>query len=105
MVRCTYPGHSAQTSTLTKSLPTTNSGSSKPVNIAVLFERQALAPLLTHPLTASLPEQFPPSVAEMPEAPEAGLVDQVTANGLFSERLQQAQDGSSLIVLDPLPPS
>ena len=41
----------------------------------------------------------------MPKAPEAGLVDQVTARGLFSEQLQQAQDGSSLIVLDPLPPS
>ena len=99
------PGHSAQTSTLTKSLPTTTSASSKPVNMAVLFERQALTPLLSHPLTDSLPEQFPPSVAEMPKAPEAGLVDQVTANGLFSEQVQQAQDGSSLIVLDPLPPS
>jgi hypothetical protein len=100
------PGHAAQTSTLTKSLPTSNSAaSSKPVNMAVLFERQALAPLLSHQLTDSLPEQFPPTVAEMPKAPEAGLVDQVTANGLFSEQVQQAQDGSSLIVLDPLPPS
>jgi hypothetical protein len=100
------PGHAAQTSTLTKSLPTSNSSaSSKLVNTAVLFERQALAPLLSHPLTYSLPEQFPPTVAEMPKAPEAGLVDQVTANGLFSEQVQQAQDGSSLIVLDPLPPS
>jgi hypothetical protein len=100
------PGHAAQTSTLTKSLPTSNSAaSSKPVNMAVLFERQALAPLLSHQLTDSLPEQFPPTVAEMPKAPEAGLVDQVTANGLFSEQVQQAQDGSSLIVLDPVPPS
>ncbi len=40
----------------------------------------------------------------MPNAPEAGLVDQLTARGLFSEQLQQAQDGSSLIVLNPLPP-
>jgi hypothetical protein len=32
------------------------------------------------------------------------LVDQVTARALFSEQLQQAQDGTSLIVLDPLPP-
>ena len=100
------PGHAAQTSTLTKSLPTSNSAaSSKLVNMAVLFERQALAPLLSHPLTYSLLEPFPPTVAEMPKAPEAGLVDQVTANGLFSEQVQQAQDGSSLIVLDPLPPS
>jgi hypothetical protein len=35
---------------------------------------------------------------------EAGLVDQITAHGLFTERLVQAQDGSNLIVLDPLPP-
>jgi hypothetical protein len=98
------PGHTTQTSTLTKNLPTSNTASNKPVNIAVLFERQALQPLLSHPLADSLPEQFPPTVAQMTRAPEAGLVDQVTANGLFSEQVQQAQDGSSLIVLDPLPP-
>ena len=40
----------------------------------------------------------------MAHAPEAGLVDQLTARGLFSEQLQQAQDGSNLIVLNPLPP-
>jgi hypothetical protein len=100
------PGRSAQpTSTLTKSLPTADaSTSAKPVDIAVLFVRQELAPLLNEPLSATLPETTPPSVAAMPNAPEAGLVDQVTARGLFSEQLQQAQDGSSLIVLDPLPP-
>jgi hypothetical protein len=70
----------------------------------VLFVRQELQPLLDHPLSATLPEQFPPTVARMPKAPEAGLVDQITAHGLFSEQLQQAQDGSNLIVLDPLPP-
>jgi hypothetical protein len=40
----------------------------------------------------------------MPTAPEAGLVDQITARGLFSEKLVQAQDGSSLLQLSPLPP-
>ena len=51
------------------------------------------------------PSSFPPTVPEMPwRDPEAGLVDQITAHGLFSERLEQAQDGSNLIVLDPLPP-
>jgi hypothetical protein len=40
----------------------------------------------------------------MGSAPEAGLVDQITARGLFSEKMVQAQDGSNLIVLDPLPP-
>jgi hypothetical protein len=102
------PGRTEETSTstLSKRLPTSDAtATSKPVDIAVLFERQELQPLLTHPLSASLPEAIPPTVAEMPKAPEAGLVDQATARGLFSEQLQQAQDGSSLIVLDPLPPS
>ena len=40
----------------------------------------------------------------MSSAPEAGLVDQITARGLFSENVEQAQDGSNLIVLNPLPP-
>jgi hypothetical protein len=99
------PGHTQVTSTLSKSLPTTNgSSTSQPIDIAVLFERQELAPMLNQPLRSSLPEQVPPTVTQMPNAPEAGLVDQVTARGLFSEQLQQAQDGSRLIVLDPLPP-
>jgi hypothetical protein len=100
------PGHTQQTSTLSKKLPTSNGSRSqtKPVDIAVLFVRQEIAPLLGHPLRFILPEQSPPTVEAMPTAPEAGLVDQLTARGLFSEQLQQAQDGSSLIVLNPLPP-
>jgi hypothetical protein len=98
------PGHTQLTSTLSKKLPTSNSQSSKSVDIAVLFVKPELQPLLNHPLSATLPEQFPPSVSQIAKAPEAGLVDQITAHGLFSERLQQAQDGSNLIVLNPLPP-
>jgi hypothetical protein len=100
------PGHTQQTSTLSKKLPTSNGSqaATKPVDIAVLFVRQEMSPLLNTPLSHILPEQSPPTVAQMPSAPEAGLVDQITARGLFSEQLQQAQDGSSLIVLNPLPP-
>jgi hypothetical protein len=100
------PGHTQETGTLSKKLPTSNGSqnATKPVDIAVLFVRQEISPLLNHPLSQILPEQSPPTVAEMSSAPEAGLVDQVTARGLFSEQLQQAQDGSSLIVLNPLPP-
>jgi hypothetical protein len=99
------PGHAQQTSQLSQTPPSkTKPTSSKPVDVAVLFQRQELAPLVRLPLRASLPEQFPPTVAQMPSAREAGLVDQVTARGLFSEQLQQAQDGSNLIVLNPLPP-
>jgi hypothetical protein len=97
------PGKSAQTSTLSRKLPTSNS-TSRPLNMAVLFVRQEVQPLLAQPLSAILPGPNPPTVADMANAPEAGLVDQITARGLFSEQLQQAQDGSNLIVLNPLPP-
>jgi hypothetical protein len=98
------PGHTQATGRLTKTLPTADAASStKPVDIAVLFQRQELAPLLEHPVDLVLPEQQPPTVAEMAKAPEANLVAQATSRGLFSEQLQQAQDGSSLMVLAPLP--
>ncbi len=98
------PGHAQATSTLSKTLPTNDASASvKPVDIAVLFQRQELTPLLDHPLALLLPEQEPPTVAQMPKAPEANLVAQATSRGLFSEQLQQAQDGSSLMVLAPLP--
>ena len=99
------PGHTEASATLSKKPPSSSrTATAKPVDIAVLFVRQELSPLLKHPLGQILPEQTPPTVAEMPHAPEAGLVDQLTARGLFSEQLQQAQDGSDLIVLNPLPP-
>jgi hypothetical protein len=97
------PGKTTQTSTLSRKLPTSNS-TARPLDMAVLFVRQEVQPLLNQPLSATFPEVNPPTVAQMNAAPEAGLVDQITARGLFSEQLQQAQDGSSLIVLNPLPP-
>jgi hypothetical protein len=99
------PGHTTTTSTLTSRPPTANSSSTtKPLNVALLFVKPELQPFLSQPLAAILPEQFPPTVAQMRAAPEAGLVDQITARGLFSQSLVQAQDGSTLIMLDPLPP-
>jgi hypothetical protein len=98
------PGRTATTNTLSKQPPTSDASSTtKPVTIAVVFQRQELAPLLDHPLDLILPEEEPPTVAEMAKAPEADLVAQATARGLFSEQLQQAQDGSSLMILAPLP--
>ena len=97
------PGHTEVQSTLTRTLPTTDA-KSKPLNVAVLFDRKELSPLLNHPLSDLLPETTPPTVSTMTKAPEAPLVEQVTGRGMFSEQLQQAQDGSNLIVLDPLPP-
>jgi hypothetical protein len=98
------PGHTQSTGTLSKTLPTSDASSStKPVDIAVLFQRQELTPLLDHPLGFILPEEEPPTVEEMAKAPEANLVAQATARGLFSQQLQHAQDGSSLMVLAPRP--
>jgi hypothetical protein len=102
------PGHTQLTSTLSPKPPSQNAtGTSKPVNIAVLFLHDELRPWLSHPLSDTFPEQFPPTAPQLSlwrQTPEAGLVDQITAHGLFSERLVQAQDGSNLLVLDPLPP-
>ncbi len=102
------PGHTIQTSTLTLKPPSANAKATpKPVDIALLFLKDELKPLLQHPLSATFPEQFPPSVPELSawsQTEEAGLVAQVTASGLFTEKLVQAQDGSNLIVLDPQPP-
>jgi hypothetical protein len=81
--------------------------STKPLDIALLFLRDELKPWLTQPLRDTLALPFPPSGSELRlwrQTPEAGLVDQITAHGLFSERLVHAQDASSLILLDPLPP-
>ena len=98
------PGHTTETCTGICAKPPNKATTSTPIDIAVLLERQAVQPLLDQPLSSTFPEQFPPTLAQMPSAPEAGLVDQVTARGLFSEQLVQAQDGSNLIVLSPLPP-
>ncbi|HUO72093.1 MAG TPA: hypothetical protein VMU39_15095 [Solirubrobacteraceae bacterium] len=102
------PGHTVQTSTLTRKPPSPNAKStSKPVDIALLFLRGELKPWLDRPLSDTFPEQFPPMVPELgrwSQTEEAGLVSQIAASGLFTEKLVQAQDGSNLIVLDPQPP-
>jgi hypothetical protein len=101
------PGRSAVTSTLTAKPPSATSSKTSPLlDTAVLFVRSELAPWLNQPLSSTLTE-FPPAVPQLSlwhQTPEAGLVDQITARGLFSEKLVNAQDGSNLIVLDPLPP-
>jgi hypothetical protein len=101
------PGHTQQTSALTPKPPAGGAKTTvKPVDLAVLFARDELKPFLQQPVTATLQEEEPPTVDEMgtPLAPESGLVEQVTARGLFSERIVQAQDGSNLLMLTPLPP-
>ena len=55
------PGHTQPTATLSKKPPSANSepATPKPVDIAVLFVRQELSPLLDQPLSAILPEEIP----------------------------------------------
>ena len=74
------------------------------IDLALAFDRAELNPWLNRPLRQTLPEDLPPTVSQMASAPEAELVSVLTAHGLFSERVEQAQDGSSVVVLNPQPP-
>jgi hypothetical protein len=84
--------------------PPDQSGTTK-VDLALAFDHSELQPWLDHPLRAALPEPLPPTVSQMENAPEAELVSVITAHGLFQERQEQAQDGSSVVLLSPEPPS
>jgi hypothetical protein len=97
------PGHTV--TSCTGLCPTPNQKTTtKPVDLALLFLHDELRPWLSQPLASTFPEQFPPTVDEVTTAPESPLVEQITARGMFNENVEQAQDGSSLIVLNPLPP-
>ncbi|HLY50101.1 MAG TPA: hypothetical protein VKR21_12985 [Solirubrobacteraceae bacterium] len=76
----------------------------KPLDLAVAFDRSELGPYLAEPLRRTLPEEIPPSVGQMPVAAEAPLVSVITAHGLFAEKTQQGQDGSTVLTLTPMPP-
>ena len=101
------PGHTQTTSTLSSKLPSSSASSSPaPVTVAVLFVRDELSPWLSQPLSQTL-QEFPPPTSALNawrQTQEAGLVDQITARGLFSEKIENAQDGSNLLVLTSLPP-
>ena len=101
------PGHTTQGCSGICPKPNTKP-TTKQVQMAILFVRDELSPWLKTPVSEALPLQYPPTVPQLSlwrQTPEASLVDQITARGLFSSRLVNAQDGSNLIVLDPLPPS
>ncbi|MCL2419543.1 MAG: hypothetical protein FWD04_09640 [Conexibacteraceae bacterium] len=86
--------------------PTTTHGARSRVTVAVLFIRRELQPFLNVPLGKTL-QAYPPDVPELSlwsKTQEAGLVDQVTANGLFSSQVKSLQVGGNVLVLSPLPP-
>ncbi len=97
------PGHTVQGCTGICAKP---QGKTKtlPIDIALAFDRSELTPWMAHPLRSTLPEQLPPAVSQMSNAPEAELVSIITAHGLFAEHIEQAQDGSNVIALSPMPP-
>jgi hypothetical protein len=97
------PGHTVQGCTGICPKPQSTQ-QTKQVSLALAFDRKELQPWLNHPLRDTLPEDLPPTVSQMPNAPEAELVSVITAHGLFQERSEQGQDGSSVIVLSPMPP-
>jgi hypothetical protein len=97
------PGHTVQGCTGICPKPQTPT-TTKPLNVALAFDRSELAPWLNRPLRSTLPEALPPSVSQIQNAPEAELISIITAHGLFAEHTEQGQDGSTVIVLSPLPP-
>jgi hypothetical protein len=102
------PGHTETASTLSSKLPSSKApvSSPKPLTVAVVFLRQELQPWLNQPLSSTL-NTFPPLVSQLPlwtKTAEAGLVDQITAHGLFSEQIESQQTGGNLLVLNQLPP-
>jgi hypothetical protein len=76
----------------------------KSLDVALAFDRAELSPWLSRPLRKTLPEQLPPTVSQITSSPEAELVSILTAHGLFSEHAAQAQDGSTVLALSPMPP-
>jgi hypothetical protein len=98
------PGRTQPTAQLSNKPPAPgNIATTTPVDLAVVFQRAGLQHFLSQPLRYTLPEQIPPTVTQMPSAPEAELVSVVTAQALFTQQLIQSQDGSSVLVLQPQP--
>jgi hypothetical protein len=99
------PGRTLAAATLTPKPPSPGkTQTATPLNVAIVFQRQALRHFTDRPVRLTLPEPLPPTVAQMPNAPEAELVSVITGQALFRQQVVQAQDGSNVIVLDPLPP-
>jgi hypothetical protein len=98
------PGKTTTSSSSGTAGSATKAGS--PITVSVLFVRKELQPWLDVPLSKTL-QQYPPEVSELSlwsQTQEAGLVDQITANGLFSSQIESQQEGGNLLVLSPLPP-
>lgn len=69
----------------------------KPEN-ALFFRKRDFESTLDRPLAATLPNP-PPTIASMPDSPEAPVVAQLTDSRLFSYSFQQSQDLSAFLIL------
>ena len=99
------PGRTTAQAKLTSKPPKSGkTAGSSTVNLAVVFQRDGLKRYLQRPLSYTLPEQLPPTVSQMPSAPEAELVSVLTGEALFQQQTIQAQDGSNVLVLNSVPP-
>jgi hypothetical protein len=84
---------------------TSTGASEKGVTVTLLFLRKELQPLLDLRLSRTLSE-YPPELSQLTlwsKTQEAGLVDQITANGLFTSQVESLQVGGSALVLTALP--
>jgi hypothetical protein len=75
------------------------------ITVALLFDRTELQHWLTVPLDKTL-ASYPIESSELKlwgKTAEASLVDEITANGLFSSQLESQQEGGRLLVLTQLP--
>jgi hypothetical protein len=89
------PGHSV----------TTSGTPGSKVTVAALFERSELQTFLKTPLKKTLSD-YPLDISELglwSKTTEAELVQEITADGLFSSQVEAQQEGGTLLVLSPLP--
>jgi hypothetical protein len=99
------PGRTTAQAKLTSKPPQSSAtAGSSTIDLAVVFQRDAMKRYLDRPLSYTLPEQLPPTVSEMPNAPEAELVSVLTGEALFQQQTIQSQDGSNVLVLSSVPP-
>jgi hypothetical protein len=64
------------------------------------LQKSQLSKELSQPLRKTLPVQDPPLPTE-PDAKESATIDRLTLPAVYSYKLQQLQDASALLVLDP----
>lgn len=74
----------------------------KPTSTAMLLRRDQFSSSLDEPLSETLPVDVP-SATTILRAPETRFVSAVTDASLFKMRIAQSQDGTTFLVLEPLP--